>query len=101
MSQIATNSQATLVRDARLVIEVRREEWTVTLSEWSDGTHTLDASREIDTYPVPLPRMLDEYEIDLGTDAPTVERIIEAIDEAVEARADAAWESYLSSYYGG
>jgi len=101
MSQIATNSQATLVRDARLVIEIRREEWTVTLSEWSDGTHTLDASREIDTYPVPLPRMLDEYEIDLGTDVPTIATIIDAIETAAEGRAESAWESRLSNYYGG
>lgn len=100
--QIATNSESVTMRDeARFTLDALGCDWNVTVTAWSDGTHTVDAYRIIHP-PIPLDGgVLDDYEIDLGTDVPTVARVIEAIDDAVDARVDAAWESYLSSYYGG
>jgi hypothetical protein len=100
--QIATNGgDVTMRNEVRFPLDVLGADWTVLLTEWSDGTHTVDASRLVDPWPVPMQAWRDEYEIDLGTDTPTVARIIEAIDSAVEARAESSWESYLSNYYGG
>lgn len=100
MTEIATKEEPTTTREIAFTVKIDGENWNVVLSAWSDGTHTVDASREIDPWPVPLPRTLDEYEIDLDTDEPTLTRIVDDIRDAVEMRADQQWENFLSTYYG-
>lgn len=101
MTEIATNDAVTMTREIAFTVNIDGEEWKVVLTAWSDGTHTVDASHEIDPWPVPLPRMLDEYEIDLEDAEPTLTRIVDDIRDAVEMRADSQWENFLSTYYGG
>lgn len=101
MNTIATNDEVVVAREIAFTLDLHGEEWKVLLTAWSDGTHTVDASHEIDPWPVPLPRMRDEYEIDLDVAEPTLTRIVDDIERAVEGRAENAWESFLSNYYGG
>lgn len=101
MTEIATNDAVTMTREIAFTVKIDGDTWNVLLSAWSDGTHTVDASREIDPWPVPMPRWNDEYEIDLDVAEPTLTRIVDDIRDAVEMRADQQWENFLDTYYGG
>jgi hypothetical protein len=102
--QIATNSESVTEVDS-VTFALQRDEydrdWTITVTKWSDGTHTVDACSYIDPWPVQMRPIPDDYEIDLGTDVPTIERVVDALERAIEYRTDDAWETYLSNYYGG
>lgn len=90
---------ARMVRQMRFTLEAPGylpDEWHLLLSEWSDGTYTIDAERETD-----MRGYFEEYvdELPEFDHEPTVEEILRSVTDAAESRAESAWEAYLSTYY--
>jgi hypothetical protein len=78
------------------VTTAQGDTWTVTVTQWQDGWTVVDATLP-DGFWGNGPHNMDDLLV--GRVAPTLKDITRAIDDRVEADADAAWHNGMDTFY--